>query len=252
AGQAVKFSPAVIFYSFFLLLIVCVIWFVSSTDDNEMSDITDVQTSLINAVEITDAMVVDDMGAVKNDIPVITEENMQPIVIDDSNVPNGIEKLDGESELVLEYIEESWTDIKDANGKQLVYRMAKKGSVINLTSVSPFNILLGYSSGVIVKYNGEIFNHSAYARDNVAYFTVGKKITKVDKEKPGETIVKKMPAVLDKQEIIVPPVIKEKDAVTTLPVVNEKITEEVEPVNDVITTDEKIQKKEIMFELFPD
>ncbi|VAX14134.1 hypothetical protein MNBD_GAMMA24-2539 [hydrothermal vent metagenome] len=77
--------------------------------------------------------------------------------------------------LRLEYKTDSWTDIRDANGKRLVYRMVEKGNRLDLDSSSSYSILLGYSPGVSVSWNNQPFNTSEYERKNIAYFEVGKK-----------------------------------------------------------------------------
>ncbi len=77
--------------------------------------------------------------------------------------------------LLLEYKTDSWTDIRDANGKRLVYRMVEKGNRLELNSSSTYSILLGYSPGVNVSWDNHPFNKSAYERKNIAYFVVGAK-----------------------------------------------------------------------------
>ena len=82
----------------------------------------------------------------------------------------GTEKL---PRLLLEYKSDSWTDIRDADGKRLVYRMVEKGNRLELDSSRHYSVLLGYSPGVSVSWNDKPFNLSAYERENIAYFEVG-------------------------------------------------------------------------------
>lgn len=84
--------------------------------------------------------------------------------------------------LRLEYKTDSWTDIRDANGKRLVYRMVEKGNRLELDSSSTYSILLGYSPGVSVSWDNKSFNKSEYERKNIAYFVVG------EKKKPSSAI----------------------------------------------------------------
>lgn len=77
--------------------------------------------------------------------------------------------------LLLEYKTDSWTDIRDADGKRLVYRMVEKGNRLELDSSPTYSILLGYSPGVNVSWNDQPFNLSDYESENIAYFVVGKK-----------------------------------------------------------------------------
>jgi len=79
------------------------------------------------------------------------------------------------SRLLLEYKTDSWTDIRDANGKRLVYRMVEKGNRLQLDSSPTYSVLLGYSPGVSVSLNDQPVNISEYERENIAYFKVGDK-----------------------------------------------------------------------------
>lgn len=84
--------------------------------------------------------------------------------------------------LLLEYKTDSWTDIRDANGKRLVYRMVEKGNRLELDSSPTYSILLGYSPGVSVSWDNQPFNKSEYERKNIAYFVVG------EKKKPSSAV----------------------------------------------------------------
>jgi len=77
--------------------------------------------------------------------------------------------------LLLEYKTDSWTDIRDAGGKRLIYRMVEKGNRLELDSSPSYSILLGYSPGVSVSWNEQPFNQTEYQRENIAYFVVGGK-----------------------------------------------------------------------------
>ncbi len=82
---------------------------------------------------------------------------------------------DAKPRLLLEYKTDSWTDIRDAGGKRLVYRMVEKGNRLELDSSPSYSILLGYSPGVSVSWNEQPFNQAEYQRENIAYFVVGEK-----------------------------------------------------------------------------
>ncbi len=77
--------------------------------------------------------------------------------------------------LLLEYKTDSWTDIRDAAGKRLVYRMVEKGNRLELDSSPSYSILLGYSPGVSVSWDEKPFKQAEYQRENIAYFVVGEK-----------------------------------------------------------------------------
>ena len=69
--------------------------------------------------------------------------------------------------------QDSWVEIKDALGRQVVYGLIEEGKTIDVEGVAPFAVLLGYAPGVDFYYNGELFDHSRYHRQDVARFTLG-------------------------------------------------------------------------------
>ncbi len=88
--------------------------------------------------------------------------------------------------LQLDYKADSWTEIHDANGKRLVYRMVEKGNRLELDSSSSYSVLLGYSPGVSVTWNDHPFDTSGYERKNRASFVLGK-----EKKTPPATTMQK-------------------------------------------------------------
>jgi cytoskeleton protein RodZ len=75
--------------------------------------------------------------------------------------------------LRLKYQADSWTDVQDVRGNQLVYRLVTKDSVLTLRGEAPLRVLLGYAKGVKVSYQGKPFDFSNYVKDDVAMFTIG-------------------------------------------------------------------------------
>ncbi len=78
-----------------------------------------------------------------------------------------------QSTLELRFVADSWTEVKDNAGRQLVYRLIKEGGVLVLRGEAPFHVFLGYAPGVTVYYNGELFDHSVFQRRDVARFRIG-------------------------------------------------------------------------------
>ncbi|MGH8503555.1 MAG: helix-turn-helix domain-containing protein [Gammaproteobacteria bacterium] len=94
---------------------------------------------------------------------------------------NGISRPDGaqtratdvQDRLALRYRDDSWTEVKDATGKQLLYGMVPAGDARRVTGEAPFEVLLGNSRDVRLTINGEAFDPSPYVRpNNTARFTV--------------------------------------------------------------------------------
>lgn len=79
-----------------------------------------------------------------------------------------------QTKLELRFEADSWTEVKDNAGRQLLYRLVKAGEAHVLRGEAPFHVFLGYAPGVTVYYNGELFEHSAFQRRDVARFRVGR------------------------------------------------------------------------------
>lgn len=57
--------------------------------------------------------------------------------------------------LKLRYQEDCWTEVRDARGRQLIYRLAKAGSEQEVSGDPPFAFYLGYAPGVSVEIDGQ-------------------------------------------------------------------------------------------------
>lgn len=78
------------------------------------------------------------------------------------------------SKLVLEYQQDSWTEVDDNAGRRLVYGLMRAGQTIELKGEAPFKVFLGLAEGVTVHYNNELFDFSPFRRGDVARFHVGR------------------------------------------------------------------------------
>ncbi|WP_455221298.1 RodZ domain-containing protein [Kaarinaea lacus] len=81
----------------------------------------------------------------------------------------------------LSYSEDSWIDVRDATGKPLIRRLGKAGGSNTVSGVPPFEVLLGYSPGVSIEYNGKPYDISRFQTRPVARFVMdgGKQPTAV-------------------------------------------------------------------------
>jgi cytoskeleton protein RodZ len=80
---------------------------------------------------------------------------------------------DVQDRLALRYRDDSWTEVKDATGRQLLYGMVPAGEARRVAGEAPFEVLLGSSRDVQLTINGEAFDPSPYVRpNNTARFTV--------------------------------------------------------------------------------
>ena len=57
--------------------------------------------------------------------------------------------------LKIRYAEDCWTEVRDARGRQLIYRLAKAGTEQEASGTPPFSLYLGYAPGVSVEIDGK-------------------------------------------------------------------------------------------------
>lgn len=100
----------------------------------------------------------------------------EEITVEETNEPE-IEPLTPktpQSSLELRINQDSWAEISDADGRELLHTLLRTGTTEVIYGVAPFKVFLGYAQGVAIYYNGELFDHSAFKRnDDVASFRVG-------------------------------------------------------------------------------
>jgi cytoskeleton protein RodZ len=79
----------------------------------------------------------------------------------------------GEDVLVIRANDESWAEVVDANGYQLLYYPLRSGMVLRLQGQAPFRVFLGNAPAVDVSLNQKRFDHTPFHRRNrTARFTV--------------------------------------------------------------------------------
>jgi len=75
--------------------------------------------------------------------------------------------------LILDFTSDSWIRIRDANGKILAKDLQKKGTHLQLEGKRPYKVFLGDATGVTVRINTTVFDHSAYINEKkIARFEV--------------------------------------------------------------------------------
>ncbi len=78
----------------------------------------------------------------------------------------------GERHLTLRIIDDSWVEIKSADGKNLLLGLLRKGDTHSVSGTAPLTVVLGNATGVEVQVDGKLFEHSRYTRDNIARFEI--------------------------------------------------------------------------------
>ena len=79
-----------------------------------------------------------------------------------------------QSLLELEYQADSWSEISDAAGRKLVYGLIPAGQRLALHGEAPFRVFLGYANGVLVYYNGSLYDHTPFQSGDMARFRLGR------------------------------------------------------------------------------
>ncbi|HKJ21483.1 MAG TPA: helix-turn-helix domain-containing protein [Gammaproteobacteria bacterium] len=76
--------------------------------------------------------------------------------------------------VVLRFNHDSWVEVTDATGQRVFFDLGKAGDTRTIHGAPPFKVLLGYSPGVSIEYNGKPFDQSSFTgHNNVARFTMG-------------------------------------------------------------------------------
>lgn len=79
----------------------------------------------------------------------------------------------GEDVLLIKANDESWAEVVDANGYQLLYYPLRAGMVRRVQGQAPFRVKLGYAPGIDLSLNQERFDHTPFHRRNgTARFSV--------------------------------------------------------------------------------
>ena len=76
----------------------------------------------------------------------------------------------------LTFDADSWVQITDANGQRVFYDLGKEGVIRTLQGVPPLQVVIGYSPGVRIEYNGVPFDHSRFEQSGRASFVLGKAV----------------------------------------------------------------------------
>jgi cytoskeleton protein RodZ len=80
---------------------------------------------------------------------------------------------DDQGTLVLQFTEECWTRVADADGKVLASALKRPGETLEVRGKAPLEVRLGYARGVQVSYNGENVNVVPFMRGQTATLKLG-------------------------------------------------------------------------------
>jgi cytoskeleton protein RodZ len=74
--------------------------------------------------------------------------------------------------LVLAFRDYSWTEVKDRNGRVLLFRMNSGGTTQSLAGAPPLDLVIGNAADVSVTYRGKPVDLAPHTRQNVARLTL--------------------------------------------------------------------------------
>ena len=74
----------------------------------------------------------------------------------------------GELALLFHFNEESWVEVRSADGKVLLQRLNAAGSEQEIDGEAPFSLVVGNAKGVALKFRGQPVDLTPYTRDSVA------------------------------------------------------------------------------------
>ena len=72
--------------------------------------------------------------------------------------------------LLFHFNEDSWVEVRSADGKVLLQRLNAAGSEQEVDGEAPFSLVVGNAKGVALKFRGQPVDLTPYTRDSVARF----------------------------------------------------------------------------------
>ncbi len=78
----------------------------------------------------------------------------------------------GDLALVFHFNEDSWVEVKSADGRVLLHRLNVAGSEQKIDGEAPFSLIVGNAKGVALRFRGQPVDLGPYTRDQVARLTL--------------------------------------------------------------------------------
>jgi cytoskeleton protein RodZ len=118
----------------------------------QASETTDLITSSVQSETV--------VGSAQTATPALLE--------DDAALPDS-----QEHQLVLNFNETSWVDIRDDEETRLAYKSYAPGETLDVSSANPLRVFIGNAAGVSVEYNGLPFDIGEHREGVYAKFVIG-------------------------------------------------------------------------------
>lgn len=137
--------------------------FVGKVDRSPIPNTTS-NTAEIAKTDVTQSNAVEE-EAEASDSP-ITENN-------ESSSLSDTQQEQVNNQLLLNFVQTSWVDIRDAQDNRLAYKSYAKGEQLNVTSAGSMSVFIGNAEGVTAIYNGVEHDLTPHREGVYAKFTVG-------------------------------------------------------------------------------
>jgi cytoskeleton protein RodZ len=105
--------------------------------------------------------------------PAVSDLPIAPLASEHGRIVRASRAPMGEDVLVIKANDESWAEVVDANGYQLLYFLLRPGMVHRLQGQAPFRVFLGNAPAVDLSLNQKRFDHTPFRhRNSTARFSV--------------------------------------------------------------------------------
>ncbi len=83
-----------------------------------------------------------------------------------------VQQARGTSRLHIQFVRDSWLEVREKDGKVLFSGMGTAGTDQNIDGAPPLELVVGNASGVRITYNLQPVDLTARASRNIARFTL--------------------------------------------------------------------------------
>jgi len=106
---------------------------------------------------------------ITNQIALTENDNVQDELVET------IEVIESKTNIALQFSQDCWIKISDANNRVLINKLMKANTSIELVGKPPLNVSLGRASAVSLQVDNKDFDLSPYIEGDIARFSLGDK-----------------------------------------------------------------------------
>ena len=168
------------------VIVIAVLWFIGSGSDDETAVIDTTSPQVVVDKNITIVPeAISDLAEV--DGTLVETEPLEQLLADNKVIDptqvvtaevnnqqaNAVKESLAEDILEFSFTDDCWVEDKDSRGEMIFADLRKANSSLELSGVGPFDILLGYASGVSLSYNSEPVEIVVNRNNDLARLMVG-------------------------------------------------------------------------------